>query len=180
MAQDENIYPQGRIERIYLHWSGGDYETVYESYHYCVAMRDGVPVVIQTNDLRLNMRDISHAPGEPYAAHTARRNSFAAGLAVMGMRDARPNDFGAYPLTDALLDELCGVAAALARTYAIPIDAAHVLTHAEAALADGYFGADDNDTQRWDIARLRPQPHPLRERDAIDAGEELRRRIRAR
>jgi len=50
------------------------------------------------------------------------------------------------------------------------------MTHAEAALHDGYFGTEPE--QRWDIARLKPEPRPLVEQDALDTGEELRARIR--
>jgi hypothetical protein len=166
----------GRLECIYLHWSSGDYETVYPSYHYCVALSGGVPIVVETNDLRANMHDVRQST-DPYAAHTASRNSYAAGLAVMAMRDARPDDFGEFPLVPEAVDTLCSVAAALARAYDIPLDAAHVMTHAEAAIIDGYFGANGDD-ERWDIARLQPSPLPLVEDDARRTGEDLRARCR--
>ena len=167
--------PPGPIESVYLHWSGGDYTTVFPSYHFCVALQNGRIVVAQTSDLRANMRDVSS--GGEYAAHTYRRNSFAAGLAFMGMKDATPSNFGLYPLTDALVDGLCRVAAAVVRFYGIEVDPQHVLTHAEAALLDGYFGAAED--ERWDIARLAPASRPLDPCDALNAGDELRRRIRA-
>ena len=166
--------PHGPIESVYLHWSGGDYATVFPSYHFCVALESGRIVVAQTHDLRANMRDVSSA-GE-YAAHTYQRNSFAAGLAFMGMKDATPSNFGAYPLTEALVDGLCRVAAVIVRFYGIEIDPQHILTHAEAAVIDGYFGAAED--ERWDIARLSPASHALEPRDALKTGEELRRRIR--
>jgi len=50
------------------------------------------------------------------------------------------------------------------------------MTHAEAALHDGYFGTEPQ--QRWDIARLQADSRPLVPQDALDAGEELRLRIR--
>ncbi len=172
----ERTFPQGRIDRIYLHWSAGDYTTVYESYHYCVTFEDGHARVVQTNDLRANMRDVRANPAFPYAAHTAARNSYAAGLSVMGMKDARPDDFGPFPLMPQALDAMCALAAQLAEFYRIPIDADHVMTHAEAALIDGYYGTAEE--ERWDIARLRPSPQPLTPKDALEAGEELRRRIK--
>jgi hypothetical protein len=167
-------FPKGRLERIYLHWSAGDYETVYTSYHYCVAFANGVPLVVETHDLRANMRDVGTGDAT-YAAHTARRNSYAAGLAVMAMRDATPANFGAYPLVAEAVDAMCNVAGVIARAYAIPMDFDHVMTHAEAALADGYFGAGGDD-ERWDIARLRPSPAPLMPEDARLTGDELRER----
>jgi hypothetical protein len=175
LAEWEPEFPPGRLDRIYLHWSGWDDDIVHASYHYCIA-RDGERLyVVHTNDLRANMRNVAE-PGAPYAAHTARRNSYAAGLSVMGMRDATPHDFGAYPLRDDAIDALCAVAKRIADAYAIPADAEHVMTHAEAALIDGYFGAGADDV-RWDIARLIPRPEPLAPNDARTTGDELRRRI---
>jgi hypothetical protein len=52
-----------------------------------------------------------------------------------------------------------------------------VLTHAEAAVADGYFGCGPD--ERWDIARLTPDVVPLVSSDAARAGDALRARIRA-
>jgi hypothetical protein len=169
--------PPGRLERIYLHWSAGDYETVYTSYHYCIAFANGVPLVVETHDLRANMRDVRKGDA-PYAAHTAGRNSYAAGLAVMAMRDATPSDFGAFPLVADAVDALCKATQAIAYAYDIPVDADHVMTHAEAAIADGYFGAKGDD-ERWDIARLRASPLPLMRDDALATGDELRARCRA-
>ena len=158
-------FPPGRIERIYLHWSAGDYETVYPAYHYCIALHDGIPLVVETHDLLAK------------AQHTYQRNANAAGLSIMAMRDARPHDFGAFPLVQSAVDALCTVAAAIAHAYAIPIDASRILTHAEAAIVDGYFG--EGDEQRWDIARLHPSPEPLTEREAQATGDYLRALIAA-
>lgn len=169
--------PPGALHAIYLHWSAGTYEQVFESYHFCVAMRAGEVVVVQTNDLRANMRDVYLHLEEPYAAHTARRNSYAAGLSIMGMQNARPDDFGPYPITQPLIEGLCRVAAAIARAYDIPVISSHILTHAEAAVADGYFGTELED-ERWDIARLYANPHPLEAEEAHATGDILRQRIR--
>ncbi len=169
--------PRGRIERIYLHWSAGDYVTLYPSYHVCVALCDGAAVARPTHDLRANMRDLADAEPGSYAAHTAGRNSFAAGLSIMGMRDATPRDFGAYPLTSVQIDAMCAVAAEIARAYGIEVDAAHVLSHAEAAIVDGYFGTQED--ERWDIARLEPHDGDPTPGEAIATGDVLRERIRA-
>jgi hypothetical protein len=92
------------------------------------------------------------------------------------MADAVPSDFGRYPLSAAQIDALCVVARRLADAYAIPLAA--IRTHAEAALEDGYFGAE-GDELRWDIARLEPRPEPLEDREATLTGEALRARIAA-
>ena len=148
---------------------------MYSCYHYCVTLENGRPHIIEAHDLRANMRDVRENVDAPYAAHTAGRNAYAAGLSIMAMSGARPDDFGPYPLTAEAIDALCRVAAALASFYAIPIDAGHIMTHAEAAVLDGYFGVAEE--ERWDIARLTPSALPLTARDAMETGDELRRRI---
>jgi N-acetyl-anhydromuramyl-L-alanine amidase AmpD len=131
---------------------------------------------VQTADLRGNMRDLRAGPGGSYAAHTAGRNSWSIGIAVCGMADARPDDFGRYPLAAAQIDGLCVVARRLADAYGIPIGA--IRTHAEAALEDGYFGACGPD-ERWDIARLAARPEPLAASEATSTGDVLRARVAA-
>ncbi len=161
-----------------MHWSGGDYATVYPAYHLCVALdAESVPIVCETNDLRANMRRLRSAGETPYAAHTRGRNSFAVGIAVACMQDARPDDFGLFPLRDDLVSALCIVAARLCAFYAIEVEAASVMTHAEAAVEDGYFGAGNE--ERWDIARLMPSQAPLQASEAATVGKYLRARIRA-
>lgn len=171
-------FPEGRIERIYTHWSAHDYRSVFPAYHFCVATDDdGEIVVVNTHDPRANMRDVYAEPEPAYAQHTRGRNSFAVGISIMSMEGSKPADFGPYPLTEPLIDALCYVGAKIAAFYHIPIDADHVMSHAEAAKIEGYFGTADN--ERWDIARLSAAPRPLVEEDAVTVGDELRRRMRA-
>jgi len=169
-------FPDGRIDRFYLHWSAHSYHAVFPAYHFCVAMTQaGEIVVVHTNRIEANMRDLRKAPYEPYAAHTRGRNSFAVGISIMAMEGATPQDFGAYPPTEELIDGLCLVTARVARFYSVPVDADHILTHAEAAVADGYFGTAPQ--ERWDIARLQAHPSELRVAEAAETGERLRERI---
>jgi hypothetical protein len=133
-------------------------------------------LVHQTHDLRANMQDVTLATARPYAQHTRGRNSWAIGLSVAAMHEATPQDFGRYPITEPQLAGLCEVAARLAAFYRIAVGA--IRTHAEAALADGYFGAGGDD-QRWDIARLRPSREPLRPAEATETGDWFRTRIEA-
>lgn len=170
-------FPQGRIEYIYTHWSAHDYTSVYPAYHFCVATdSDGDVVVVNTHDVRENMRDVYAGQEEPYCQHTRKRNSFAIGISIMSMEGSRPEDFGKYPLTERLIDALCLVGAKIADFYGIPIDADHIMSHAEAGVRDGYFGILP--TERWDIARLAAEPRPVTPQDALDVGEELRSRMR--
>jgi hypothetical protein len=169
--------PEGRIERIYTHWSAHDYESVFPAYHFCVATKpSGEIVVVNTHDVRENMRNVYDSPDDPYAAHTRKRNSFALGISIMAMEGSRPDDFGQYPLTEPLIDALCSVGAKLAKFYGVPIDADHIMSHAEAALHDGYFGTKPE--ERWDIARLRAENRALVPEDGVIVGEELRSRMR--
>ena len=169
--------PQGRIERIYTHWSAHDYHSVFPAYHFCIATDEaGEILVVNTHDVRENMRDVYQAPDEPYAAHTRGRNSYAIGISIMAMEGATPENFGRFPLTEPLVDGLCLLGAKLAKYYGVMIDAEHVMSHAEAALHDGYFGTAPE--ERWDIARLRAEDRPLVPQDGIDIGEELRTRMR--
>jgi hypothetical protein len=170
--------PDVEIRRVYLHWTAGDYHTVFPAYHFCVALdAAGEPVVCATNDLRANARELSAGDDPPeYAAHVAGRNSFACGIAVAAMAGATPQHFGAFPLRDDLVDALCRVTALVCARYSIAIAPGSVATHAEAALEDGYFGAGED--ERWDIARLKGDARPLVPADALATAEELRARIR--
>jgi hypothetical protein len=163
------------VRSISLHWTAHGYDEVFPAYHFCITRPQDV-VVHHTRDLRENMRDVRLDASLPYAAHTRGRNSWSAGISIAAMRGATPFDFGPAPLTAEQLEGMCEVAATLAAFYGI--DGAAIRTHAEAALADGYFGAE-NDEQRWDIARLRPAPEPLEPVEATRAGDWFRRRIAA-
>jgi hypothetical protein len=165
--------PSGDLRSISLHWTAGDYTTVYPAYHFVLAGADDV-VVHHTHDLRENMREVYKAPELPYAAHTRGRNSFSIGISIAAMRDSTPSDFGVYPLTEAQLEAICVLSAGLARFYGIEVAA--IRTHAEAALDDGYFGAGTDDV-RWDIARLRPSADPLQPHEATVTGDWFRSRI---
>ena len=169
--------PAGRIDCIYTHWSAHDYRSVFPAYHFCVALaQSGGLVVVNTHDVRENMRDVAEDPKLPYAAHTRGRNAFALGVSIMAMEAATPADFGHYPLTEPLIEGLCLVAGTLAKIYEVPLDADHVMSHAEAAFRDGYFGTGPD--ERWDIARLSADPRPLVPHDASHVGDALRSRMR--
>jgi hypothetical protein len=174
---NDREFPPGDLRRIVLHWTAGDYRTVYPSYHFCIALDSSDrPIAVATHDLRANMRDVS-ARSEPYAAHTSGRNSYAIGLAICGMRDATPHDFGRFPIRADMLALFCATAARLADAYEIPIDAEHIATHAEHAVTDGYFGSGED--ERWDVARLSPSSKSLEPDDARRAGDALRAMIGA-
>jgi hypothetical protein len=161
------------LRSVVLHWTGGDYDEIFPAYHFCLSGASDV-IVHATHDLRANMRDLQTGSPGAYAAHTQGRNSYAAGIAACAMRAATPFDFGRSPLTAHQVEALCIVAAMLVRAY--DIAPAHVRTHAEVALDDGYFGAERDDV-RWDIARLEPSSELLRRAEAAAVGDRLRSRI---
>lgn len=166
--------PAGTLRSISLHWTAGDYTSVFPAYHFCIS-GSAEPIVHATHRLQQNMRDLREAPpGTVYAAHTSGRNSFSVGIAVCAMNDARPDDFGSCPITAAQIHALCVVSERIAWTYRIPIAA--IRTHAEAAVDDGYFGAIGDD-RRWDIARVVPDARPLREAEATTIADAFRREI---
>lgn len=166
--------PEGPITRLYLHWSARAYSEPSASYHFVVGYREGRLFAEQTHDVGENMRQLT--PDMDYAAHTRSRNSFAIGVSALSMLNATPHDFGPQPLTDELVDALCAMCAFLALRYGIVIDADHVMTHAEAAIIDGYFGLLPE--ERWDLARLRPAPEAVTPAEAQATGEALRQKIR--
>ena len=167
------ILPQGDLRSISLHWTAHGYDEVFPAYHFCLSRPDDV-LVHHTHDLRANMRDVRLDPSLPYAAHTARRNSWSIGISIAAMQGATPADFGASPMTQPQVEALCRVAARLAAFYGIEVAA--IRTHAEAALADDYFGAGE-DQLRWDIARLAPAPALLQPAEATTTGDWFRTRI---
>jgi len=161
------------LRSIVIHWTAGDYETVYDAYHFCLSGAAQIRVHA-TYDLRANMRDVRASATPAYAAHTAGRNSYAIGIAMCAMRAATPGDFGGAPITTAQIEAACVLAARLVAFYDIPLAA--VRTHAEAALEDGYFGAAAID-ERWDVARFEPSSAPLLASEARACGERFRTRI---
>jgi hypothetical protein len=167
--------PPGDVRSIALHWTAGDYQTVFPAYHFCLRGAAEVEVVA-THDVRANMRDLRSGEPGAYAAHVAGRNSWSVGIAVCAMGGATPADFGRWPITTAQVEALARVAHVVAQAYGVPLDA--IRTHAEAALIDGYFGAGDDDC-RWDIARLTPSAAPLAADEARAIGNFLRERIAA-
>jgi hypothetical protein len=166
------VFPAGTLRTVILHWTAGNYATVFSAYHFCLIGASDVSVAA-THDLRANMRDVGSGTGA-YAAHAQGRNSYAAGIAICCMDSATPHDFAAYPLTPAQIEALCVVTAHVGRHYGVAVG--DIRTHAEAALEDGYFGAG-GDNVRWDIARLEPAAGPLRPAEAAAVGDRLRARI---
>ena len=163
------------ITRLFSHWSVEEYGCVDGSYNVVIALTSGAWVAEIATSPRLNAVQVS--ADHPYAAHTYQRNSHAVGIAVNGMTGATSDDFGAEPVQLHEIEVLCAANAAVAKKYSIDlagmVGGEHTLmTHAEAAILDGYFG------ERWDLARLRPSSAPLSVSEAVATGDLIRARSR--
>lgn len=163
-----------RIHNLYMHWSVGPYGRTYDDYNVCVPVRDGQAVAEITQNPRHNAVDIdaaiSNDSNYAYAAHTYHRNSWALGVAVCCMLGATESNFGAFPVTQEQLEVMCAVIGALGHKYNVDVsDANKVMTHAEAAVLDGYFG------ERWDLDFF-SAPDKMSEHYARTHGDMLRKR----
>jgi len=166
--------PVGDIRRIYLHWSVAAFGCTFTDYNFMVNLVNGKWVIQSTGDPRDNVPGMTDKPTH---SHTWHRNSWAIGIAIGGMDGATTSNFGKDPVQLHELGYLCGVAAAVAKTYGLQADITvggdsnehTIMTHAECAAQDGYFG------ERWDLAEF--EPGPISILGARYHGELLRKRI---
>lgn len=152
------------ISKIYLHWTAGRHDQVFDDYHINIT----------------GIGDIYAQELDKYLNHTYMRNSKSIGIAVDAMYLASPDDFGDYPVTDAQINVLSQVVAKLCIELPIPLDINHVMTHAEAAdNKDGYYPnyesngypngmyGPDHSWERWDLWKLKPEDAPYSGGDII-------------
>lgn len=137
--------PAGKCIGLVYHWSGGRYSVFFSNYHVCVLGPPQDGKVLITHPFVNNLRQIQ--PGDTYAAHTKGRNSFRLAVSAMAMYRATMNDAGQFPVTPQQIEAMCAVGGLIVVKYNLNI-ATEVKTHAEWALADGYFG------RRWDFHRM--------------------------
>lgn len=149
---------QGDIQKIYLHWTAGHYANAYTDYHLNI-----------TGDGRIyaSGRDLTE-----FREHTWHRNTNAVGISICCCADAVAYadgsiDFGPEPPTQQQLNTLAQAVAVLCRGLELPIDAEHVLTHAEAADLDDYGPATT--FERWDLWKL-----PDTDGNLCDGGDLIR------
>lgn len=167
------------LTHLYLHWAVTGYHACDSAYNGVISL-DPVKSLWDatiTADPRLNATEPVQ---DGYAAHTYLRNSHAFGLAVAGMIDATPSDFGPNPITLHEVETLCAVGAAVCLKYGIDsTQAALVMTHGEAAILDGYFITDSpsDGVTRWDLARLSASDNAVTKDECVNTGNQLRQRI---
>lgn len=141
---DYTVPARGRIDRIYLHWTGGDYDTPYSAYHINI---DG------DGGLWTDMTSFTE-----HKSHTWRRNSRAIGIALCCAKGSWIDEYGnvthkGYAPTPQQLYTMAKVVAKLCIEIGLDIDSC-VYTHAEVADIDGYglYGSDPD--IRWDLFEL--------------------------
>ncbi len=128
---------------VYWHWTAGGHYTSYADYHFCIDADGEI----------INSRPLEEVPEA-----TWHRNTGSIAIALCCCKGAKAYrapwraDLGDEPPTDAQIEALAILSAAIADVFDIPIDKEHFLTHAEAADLDGY--GPETTCERWDLAVL--------------------------
>ena len=153
------------IDHIYLHWTAGHYGQAYDDYHLNIDM-DGT--------VHRTCRSLTERKG-----HTYNRNSRSMGIAlecgyraslavpvgakeeelfgvIAGSKRLRPLlsaevDYGPEKPTAPQIECMAKITALLCRHLELPITEETVMTHAEAAVADGYGPCSGDAEMRWDL-----------------------------
>lgn len=140
---------RNRVAQLYLHWTAGRYGEYYDDYHLNIDA-DGT-VYCTCTEL------------QQYKAHTWQRNSGSIGIALCCGLGAQANsgsdaDLGDFAPTAAQIDKLAQVVALLSCKLGLPLTAAAVMTHCEAAFSDGYGPYSGDVETRWDLWYVRDSP----------------------
>lgn len=129
---------KGQIDKIYLHWSAGHYESFFEDYH--INIDKFGAIFISTDDFTETL------------AHTWHRNTGAIGIAMACCYNATSNDLGEEAPTAEQIESMARVIAVLSYALQLEITPDNIMTHAEAADLDGY--GPTTTCERWDLAIL--------------------------
>lgn len=147
----EQAKSQGRNPKVYLHWSAGRYDSVFDDYH--INITGAGKIFVTTND----MSEIK--------SHTWRRNTGSIGISLCCAYNATTNDLGEYAPTDIQIETIAKVIDVVATGLWLTINKEHVLTHGEAAdNEDGIWCHDPygpkNGCERWDLEFLETSESP--------------------
>ena len=158
-----------RERRIFLHWSAGDYNQAYDSYH-TIFLGNGQAV-----------RNTPY--GQDKNSHTAGGNTGSIGLSIAAMKGGQENASSwPTPPTQAQIDAMTSEAARIALEWGMsPSDIDRmVMTHGEwerYATRNGILSAP---AQRWDLDKLRPSdPNIDTRKIKSSGGNQLRAMIKA-
>ena len=132
---------RGKIKHIYLHWTAGRYNQFFDDYHLNI---DGEGKVFRTCSSLDQLK-----------AHTYQRNSGSIGItlccALGASWQGQKPDLGSCPPKTMQLIALAKVIAVLCAGLGLEVDSGAVMTHAEAALVDGYGAGSGDSETRWDL-----------------------------
>lgn len=156
MANDarESLWEQargvGREPKVYLHWSAGHYNTVFDDYHINIK---GDGTIVVTGDL------------DELKSHTWRRNTGSVGISLCCAYNATSNNLGPEPPTQEQIEVMSQVIAAVCNGLWLTIDKEHVLTHGEAADNEDCDWCHDeygpkSTVERWDLEYLGTDESP--------------------
>lgn len=138
---------KGCVDRIYLHWTAGNYGDYNDDYH--INIDDDGSIIATTGDLT------------ELKNHTWRRNGNAIGIAMCCCAgavaySANNIDYGEQPPTAAQIDSMAQAVAVLCEELGLDINPRIVMTHCEAAELDGY--GPSTTCERWDLWTLPDVP----------------------
>ena len=147
----EQAKSQGRNPKVYLHWSAGRYDSVFDDYH--INITGAGKIFVTTNDL------------SEIKSHTWRRNTGSIGISLCCAYNATSNDLGEYAPTDIQIETIAKVIDVVATGLWLTINKEHVLTHGEAAdNEDGIWCHEPygpkNGCERWDLEFLETSESP--------------------
>ena len=147
----EQAKSQGRNPKVYLHWSAGRYDSVFDDYH--INITGAGKIFVTTNDL------------SEIKSHTWRRNTGSIGISLCCAYNATSNDLGEYAPTAIQIETIAKVIDIVATGLWLTINKEHVLTHGEAAdNEDGIWCHEPygpkNGCERWDLEFLETAESP--------------------
>lgn len=147
----EQAKSQGRNPKVYLHWSAGRYDSVFDDYH--INITGAGKIFVTTNDL------------SEIKSHTWRRNTGSIGISLCCAYNATSNDLGEYAPTNIQIETIAKVIDVVATGLWLTINKEHVLTHGEAAdNEDGIWCHEPygpkNGCERWDLEFLETSESP--------------------
>ena len=140
----EQAREQGREPKIYLHWSAGHYNTVFDDYHINITGDGTMYITGNLSDLK---------------AHTYHRNTGSVGISLCCAYGATTDNLGDEPPTVAQIEAMAQAIEAVADGLWLTIDMEHVMTHGEAAdNVDGIYASEpygpQTTVERWDLQFL--------------------------
>ena len=164
---------KGKINHIYLHWTGGHYGQPYDDYHisidcdgtayrHCRELTEQKNHTWLRNDGSIGITLCCGAEGRCWLPGDGNPRTIKAVYAEEydGEGDAAIIKLGPEPPTPDQINVMAKLTALLCKELGLPIDRDAVMTHCEAAFRDGYGPGSGDPQLRWDLWFL-PDPEQL-------------------